>query len=221
MRLIVILILIIGLSYQITYCADDIYVNAHYFNMITGSRYYKGINKVEIHYKGKYTDGTGVTIKDTRVYLGEDKIEGKTLLVSKLESSLAIGNANPIRITSYDYYDLDGGFLYSFIKELNTKRIEYDVNTIVETILIGKKYVSSMKNSDGSIEITELTASTFEENIAVNSKSYIIKNDQKTISCYSNYILLNNGDVKQINLKLVYPNTTLDITSYNIIVDKH
>lgn len=221
MRLLMVLFFIIGMSCQITYSADDIYVNALDFNIVSGARYYKGIKKVIINSKGNYTDGTVVTINETRNFIGEDRKEGTTLLVSKLQSNITIGNAKPITITSYDYYNLDGSFLYSYINELNTKRVQYDKSNIIDTIQIGRKYLSSMKNTDGSIEMTETIANSYNDNIIVNSKSYMIKDDIKTISCYSKYILLKDGNVKQINIKLTYPNTTLDITSYDISIDRY
>lgn len=208
----------VGLSCQVTYSADDKYVDAKEYNIITGSRYYKDVSKVDVTSKGKSNKGNTISVNDTTINLGEKEIDGKLYLVAKSESTLLLGDAKPMVITSYSFYDLEGNFEYSYSKELGMKRVAYDKETFSDKLLLDKKYYSSNKNTDGSIELTEIIASHSNSNIVIKSKSYMINNDIKTISYEAEYVLQKNGAVKQINQKLAYPNEDFELISTKISI---
>lgn len=206
----------LGLLCQVTYSAEDNYIDAKEYNIVTGSRYYKDVKAVEITSRGKSSKGTTITVNDTTTNVGEKKIDGKAHLVTVNKSTLSIGDAKPMIITSYNYYDLDGNFEYSLLNELSMKRVAYDKDGFTDKMLVGKKYYNSNKNSDGSIELTEIIVSRGINNITINSKSYMIKDDVKSISCEAEYVLQPDGAVKRINRKLSYPNEKMEFSSENI-----
>jgi len=206
----------LGLSCQVTHSAEDNYIDAKEYNIVTGSRYYKDVKAVEITSRGKSSKGNIITVNDTITNLGEKEIDGKAHLVAINKSTLSIGDAKPMIITSYNYYDLNGNFEYSHLNELSMKRVAYDKEGFIDKMLVGKKYYNSNKNSDGSIELTEIVASRVNTNIIIKSKSYMIKDDVKAISCEAEYVLQTDGAVKHINLKLTYPNEKMELSSENI-----
>jgi len=208
----------LGLSCQVTYSAEDNYIDAKEYNIVTGSRYYKDVKAVEITSRGKSSKGNIITVNDTTTNLGEKEIDGKVHLVAVNKSTLSIGDTKPLIITSYNYYDLNGNFEYSQLNELGMKRVAYDKEGNIDKLLVGKKYYNSNKNSDGSIELTEFIASRGNNNIIIKSKSYMIKDDVKSISCEAEYILQTDGAVKHINLKMTYPNEKMELSSENIKV---
>lgn len=218
MRVLTVIVLILGLSCQIAYSTEDDFINAKELNIVTGAKYYKNVKKLEITSKGKSSDGTIVTITETINNIGERSIEGKIHLVSKSESTILIGVLKPTTITQNSYYDLNGNFEFSYLNDINMKRVPYDKSNIDETMQVGKKYFSSNKNSDGSIEMTETIATRVKSNIIIKSKSYVIKNDSKTISSEIDYILQKDDVVKQINYKFMYPNGTLELSSVTISI---
>ena len=185
---------------------------------MTGSRYYKDIKKTEVTSKGKSSKGNKITVHDTIINLGKKEIDGKFHLVARNESNLLLGDSKPVIITSYSYYDLDGNFEYSYLNELSMKRVAYDKDGFIEKVLLGKKYYSSNKNSDGSVELTDIIANPSNNNIIIKSNSYMIKDDIKSISCQAEYVLQKNGAVKQINLKLTYPYENFELSSENISI---
>jgi len=211
----------LGLSCQVTYSAVDNYINAKEYNIVTGSRYYKDVKAVEITSRGKSSEGNIITVNDSITNLGEKKIDGKVYLVAVIKSTLSIGDAKPMIITSYNYYDLNGNFEYSGINELSMKRVAYDKEGFIDKMLVGKKYYNSNKNSDGSIELTEVIANRENNNLIIKSKSYVIKDDVKSISYEAEYVLDADGAVKNINLKLTYPNEKMELSSENIKIVTH
>lgn len=206
----------VGLSCQVTYSAEDNYIDAKEYNIVTGSRYYRDVKAVEITSRGKSSSGNIITVNDTTTNVGEKEIDGKIHLVSVNKSTLSIDDAKPMIITSNNYYDLNGNFEYSILNDLSMKRVAYDKEGFTDKMLVGKKYYNSNKNSDGSIELTEIIASRANNNIIIKSKSYMIKDDVKSISCAAEYVLQPDGAVKRINLKLTYPNEIMELSSENI-----